>query len=268
MSDVRYVQKVQKVFAGLLLVAVLAGGCGAPAGGRDVLYQTSTISALLAGVYDGELTVGELKARGDFGLGTFDALDGELVVLDGVVYQVRADGKVRVPPDSTRTPFAAVVRFAPDETMHLDARADVDLDKLQALLEKTLPSKNVPCAVRISGEFRYVKTRSVPRQSKPYPPLVDVVKKQPIFEFRNVRGTMVAFRLPAYMSGLNVPGWHLHFLTADRSGGGHVLAARPAKITMQIDHLDAVRLDLPRGGAFYKTDLTGQRAGDLDKVER
>lgn len=262
---------IRRVFAGFLavvLVVALVGGCGTPADGRDVLYQTSTIHALLAGVYDGELTVGELKARGDFGLGTFDALDGEMVVLDGVVYQVRADGKVRVAPDSTRTPFAAVVRFSPDETMHLDAKPNVDLDKLQMLLEKMLPSKNVPCAVRISGEFRYIKTRSVPRQTRPYPKLTDVVKKQTLFEFRNVRGTMVAFRLPAYMGELNVAGWHLHFLTADRSGGGHVLAARPGKITMQIDHLDAVRLDLPRGDAFYKTDLTKQSADDLDKAER
>ena len=85
------------------------------------------------------------------------------------------------------------------------------------------PPKTCFYAVMIQGEFSYVKTRSVPAQEKPYPPLAEVTKNQPTFEFTDVTGTMVGFRCPPYVTGINVPGYHLHFLTDDRTAGGHLL---------------------------------------------
>jgi len=247
-----------------LMLAVLLAGCGEP----DLLYQTSCIDALLAGSYDGQMTLGRLKTHGNFGLGTFDALDGEMVLLDGVVYQVGSDGKAHTPPDSMTTPFAAVVMFAPETTVPPEATANLTMQEVRAVLDEGLDGLNVPYAVRMIGTFKFMKTRSVPRQSKPYRPLVEVVKKQPEFTFHDVRGTIVAIRCPSYVKGLNVPGWHMHFITADRKAGGHVLDFRVGRATTEIDSLTAIRVDLPAGQAFRELDLAGDRRQQLHTVER
>ena len=54
------------------------------------------MTALLDGIYDGEMTIGELLGKGNFGIGTFDALDGEMIILDGVCYQLRGDGTATI----------------------------------------------------------------------------------------------------------------------------------------------------------------------------
>jgi len=247
-----------------LMLGMVLAGCGEP----GLLYQTSCIDALLAGDYDGQMTLGRLKTHGNLGLGTFDALDGEMVLLDGVVYQVRADGKAHTPPDSMTTPFAAVVAFAPETTVPVQTTADLTMQEVRAVLDEGLGGLNVPYAMRMTGTFKFMKTRSVPRQTKPYRPLVEVVKNQPEFTFQNVTGTIVVIRCPSYVKGLNVPGWHMHFITADRVAGGHVLDFRVGCATTEIDRLDAIRADLPTGRAFRELDLTGDRRQELHKVER
>ena len=250
----------------VVLAALAPAGCSGGGQDRDVLWQTSTITALLEGAYDGEVTVGELKHRGDIGLGTFHALDGEMVVLDGTVYQVAADGRARVAPDDLATPFAAVTFFEADLAVNLESVAS--LDDLAAALDRCLPTPNGMYAVRITGEFAYLKVRSVPRQSKPYPRLAKVVAQQPVFEHRDIRGTLVGLRLPAYVAGVNVPGYHLHFISEDRSVGGHVLACSVARARAEIDETFELHLVLPRGEAFGRADLGGSREEELHKVEK
>src|SRR6056297_1609735 len=138
----------------------------------NALTQVATIDALLAGVYDGHMTLEKLKSYGGFGLGTFDKLDGEMVVLDGEVYQVTVDGKVSIPDDTLTTPFAAVSYFKTTEDYELVD--NIELDSLLALLDNIILNKNQFVGIKISGSFEYMKTRSVPAQEKPYPPLVDV----------------------------------------------------------------------------------------------
>lgn len=136
---------------------------------RDVLFQVSTLDALLAGIYDGEMTYGELEEHGGFGLGTFNQLDGEMVALDGEFYQVKEDGAAYPVPDSARTPFAVVTFFEPDQ--ELSVTGPVDYEGLKRELDDSLPTKNIFYALRIEGEFDYLKVRSVPKQTKPYKPL-------------------------------------------------------------------------------------------------
>jgi len=248
---------------GLAVLAVV--GC-AVSTERDVLYQTSTISALLAGLYDGEVTLDELVKHGDLGIGTFDALDGEMVVLDGQVYQVRGDGKVYRPPPETKTPFAAVTCFDADRVLTADGA--VAFDDLKVLVDRAAPAKNVPVAIRITGAFARVKTRSVPRQSRPYRRLVEVTENQPTFEFKDVSGVMVGFRCPQYVGGINVPGYHLHFLTADRTGGGHVLELTVETVRIEIDETPALHVALPTGEAFGAARVAGDMAKELRQAER
>jgi acetolactate decarboxylase len=258
-------RRANSLLAAILLPLALAGGCTGTAE-RDVLFQTATLGALVEGVYDGNLAVGELKKRGDFGVGTFDALDGELVMLDGRVYRVGADGKAEAVGDEETTPFATVTFFEADHTGSLEG--PFDLARVEKMLDTVLPTKNIPYAVKIEGTFARVKTRSIPRQTKPYPRLAEVTAKQPTFEFENVRGTLVGFWCPEYAKGLNFPGWHLHFLTADRTGGGHVLELVTEKVRFALDYTPAIRIVLPEGGAFWEADLAGDKSADLHRAEK
>ncbi len=207
--------------------------------------QTSTIAALLDGAYDGEVTIGELLEAGDLGLGTLDALDGELVILDGEAWQCAADGSVNRVDAGTTTPFAVVTRFAADET--LEAPDPMAHDELMALLEEHAPPTTGCDAIRIDGRFSRVHARSVPRQAPPYPSLAEVAENQVEWTFEDVEGTVVGFRFPRSAAGLEVTGHHLHFLAADRSCGGHVLECDLERGTVQVEEVDGLRLELPPG---------------------
>jgi acetolactate decarboxylase len=233
---------------------------------REVLFQVSTIDALLLAVYDGILPVGELKARGDFGIGTFDKLEGEMVVVDGVCYQVKVDGVAYVVSDDATTPFATVTFFDPDETVLVEKAEN--MTELGEFVEKSFPSENVLYAVRIDGTFPYVKTRSVPAQEKPYPHLVDAVANQTVFEFEDASGTVVGFWSPEFVDGINVPGYHLHFITDDRTAGGHILDLRVEGAEVELDLTPNIFMALPTAGDFFSVDLTGDLSSDLEKVEK
>jgi acetolactate decarboxylase len=257
---------MKKCFPSLFLgLIVLLTGCATPP--RDTLFQTSTIDALLAGVYDGDLTCRQLLNHGNFGIGTFDRLEGEMIVLDGAVYQVRADGRVYSPNLETTTPFAAVCRFNPERHMTLDT--PTDFKGVQALLDRLAPNKNLFCAIRITGQFKRMKTRSVPGQTRPYRPLKEVTARQPEFDMESVDGTVLGFRCPPFVAGVNVPGYHLHFLSADRTRGGHILDFELGKGVCEIDTLSRFYLRLPENGSdFAKTDLSKDRSSELKAVER
>jgi acetolactate decarboxylase len=239
-------------------------GCAKRENDQDVLFQISTINALLEGIYDGQITFKELKRHGDLGLGTFNALDGEMLMLDGKIYQVKADGKVYPTEDSMKTPFSAVTFFKEDTTIILDST--LDYKSLEVFLDKILPTENIIYAIKIEGDFKYIRTRSVPAQEKPYPLLSEVVKNQPEFEFHNIKGKLVGFKLPDYLNGINVPKYHLHFITEDRKGGGHLLECETDKVKIGIDFTDQLFMYLPQTKEFYDADLN--KGANLEKVER
>jgi acetolactate decarboxylase len=231
---------------------------------HHTLFQTSTIDTLLEGNYDGDVSFAELEARGDFGLGTLNALDGEMIALDGCFYQVKADGRAYVIDKRARTPFAVVTVFEPGLSRTLDAL--MDFAGLCDYIDQLLGDTTTCCAVRVDGHFEHVKTRSVPRQRKPYPPLIEVVKDQPTFELFDVPGSLVGFRFPDYAQALNVTGYHFHFITADRSAGGHVLGCRLAHGELRVDREADLRLELPSGVGLPHPTATNSEA--VDRIER
>ena len=248
----------------LYIVFFLFTNCVKVEENSDVLFQVSTINALLEGIYDGEISFRELKKHGDLGLGTFNSLDGEMTMIDGEVYQVKSDGKVYVMPDSAKTPFSVVTFFEEDTSIVLDSF--MDYKTLEEFMDKALPTKNIIYAIKIEGLFKYVRTRSVPAQEKPYPPLAEVVKTQTEFEFYNEKGTLVGFRLPDYIKGINVPKYHLHFITEDREGGGHLLECETDKVKIGIDFTGELFVSLPQIKEFYDVDLN--KGANLEKIER
>jgi len=232
----------------------------------DLLFQKSIINTLLAGVYDGETTFGALKQYGDFGIGTFHELDGEMVGFDGSFYQIKADGKVYPVPDSMTTPFASVTFFESDQVITLSD--SILYSDLSLYIDSLLPTLNMPYAVRIDGTFRSLKARSVPRQSKPYIPLVEVVKKQPVFSFENEKGSLIGFRLPEFLKDINVPGYHFHFITEDKTRGGHLLDCVLLEGKILIDYTPDLEVSLLKQDAFYQLSLGEDKSKELEKVEK
>ena len=230
----------------------------------QTVFQTSTVNALMEGASTGDMTMGELKTHGDFGLGTFDGLDGEMIELDGKVFQVRADGHAHPVEDSARTPFATVSFFKADESARLDRPCDQPA--MLAAVAAMLPSQNIFHALRIEGRFDYVKTRAVAKQDKSVG-LETAAREEPIFEFNDVEGTIVGFFTPDYLRGVNVPGYHLHFITADRTAGGHMLDCRTTDVTIKIHHTPEFELGTPGTEEFLKADLTHDHTATIAKIE-
>lgn len=188
---------------------------------RHGVFQTSMMSALLDGIYDGDMTVGELLGRGSFGIGTFTGLDGEMIVLEGRCFQLRVDGSCHEARMDQHTPFATVTNFVPNVTYELPVamtRAHVS-----EVVDRMTFSPNYLYALRITGTFRWVTTRTVQKQEKPYRPMTKVTEHEPVLRHEAVRGVVAGFRTPLYEQGINVPGCHVHFVDDARTSGGHVL---------------------------------------------
>jgi alpha-acetolactate decarboxylase len=236
------------------------------------LYQYSIISALMEGVASSGISLSTLLSHGTYGLGTFRHLVGEMIVLDGQVYQMKSDGSVSAISDpsalaSTITPFAAVTRFAPTTTRTCTLPSK---DALHALLSSLLPdaAHNHFMAVRVTGVFARVTVRTVGGQTYPHEPLGDVGKHQASHSFEAVRGTVFGFRSPAYAQGLSVAGDHLHFITEDRLRGGHLLSlVAEEEVCVEAGAVWKLHLELPRGDREFSQAKLESDAEGIKTVE-
>jgi acetolactate decarboxylase len=233
---------------------------------HHVLFQASTIGALLDGAYDGDLSFAELAEHGDLGLGTLNGLDGEMIALDGSFYRADVDGAVGAVPAVERTPFAVVTRFEPQIDVRIEGT--LDHEALLARLDELIPAAAASCAIRLDGRFESVRARSVPRQSPPYRPLTEVIAEQRIFELVDVEGTMLGFRFPDYVEGIEVAGFHLHFISEDRSRGGHVLGSSSTGLRARLDPSSELHVELPPRVDLADPDLAASTHAALEAVER
>lgn len=229
------------------------------------VFQASTVSALLEGVLDGQTTFAELLLHGDFGLGTFNALDGEMTALDGEFFQATSDGQVKPVDMTMKTPFAVMIFFEP--TVAIDIDTPMDLPGLAHAADSAIPGGNIFYAIKAAGRFEQITVRSVPRQSPPYPSLADAVSDQPLFDHQDIEGTLVGFRFPDYTQGLNVPGYHLHFLSDDRTVGGHVMGFSTCRARVEIDVTSRFQMSLPHGVDFLAADLAKDSSDAIRKSE-
>lgn len=231
---------------------------------RHSIFQISTSAALVKGVYQGAATVAEVKRHGDFGLGTFEELDGEGMMLDGRCFQARGDGSVVEPPDSTKVPFWVATRFKADRTETLsDMRSWEDLSDR---LTKLRASDNLLAAIRLDGVLDFVHVRTACKTA-PGTDLVTAASRQKEFKFQGVKGTLLGFFTPSYARTINVPGYHLHLLTEDRKHGGHVLEVRAARLQASLHLTFDLHLVLPENEEFLKANLTQDPAAALAKAE-
>ncbi|MEM6583699.1 MAG: acetolactate decarboxylase [Pseudomonadota bacterium] len=229
------------------------------------LFQVSTSGALIEGVTDGAITVEALSTHGDLGLGTFADLDGEMVILDGQVFQIRGDGSVTIAAPDELVPFAVATRFTPEDTLQL-----TDINSYEELLLHLNGRRNTDnqfFALRMDGTADYVKARVV-EEIEDDQSLVEAAQQQVESELENVEGQFVGFWSPAYASSVNISGWHIHFLSADRSAGGHLLDLRGAELKAQFQHLADFHIAIPETASFLKADLSADPSAALEEAER
>ncbi|CQR57594.1 acetolactate decarboxylase [Paenibacillus riograndensis] len=220
---------------------------------NHVIYQVSTMIALLSGQYDGSVSFGKLKEYGDFGIGTFHQLDGEMIAFDGGFYHLYPDGSARPVSLEESTPFSTVTFFEQDQTLLV--HTPLARSELEQVIHTLLPSPNIFYAIRIDGHFREVHTRTVSHQDKPYKPFVEVTENEPSFHFSNEDGVIAGFWMPAFAQGIGVSGYHLHYINDARNGGGHVLDFIVEHCTISICSSEDLRLKLPHNDDYLKADL-------------
>jgi acetolactate decarboxylase len=228
------------------------------------IYQVSTSTALVEGIYQGAVRVGTLREHGDLGLGTFENLDGEMVVLGGEVFQVSGDGSVQEVGDDVLSPFAVVTHFSPDAPVELEPCPNYE--NLLAQLDRLRDSENMFYSIRIDGHFDTMHTRAVCKAEKGFR-LVNAAAVQPEFRFSDVSGTLVGFWTPSYARTLSIPGYHLHFLSEDRTKGGHVLGCSGSGLRLQLQRDSNVQIALPETEDFLNGDLRRDPGADLAKAE-
>jgi acetolactate decarboxylase len=231
---------------------------------RQRMYQISTSTALIEGVAQGAVSAKTLLEHGDFGLGTFENLDGEMVIIDGAIYQVRGDGSVERREDDFKVPFAVVTRF--QEEKNFETKGIGCLKDLELACDPHRESNNLFYALRVEGIFEAVHARAVSALA-PGTRLIDAAKEQKEFYFGNVEGTLVGLWSPAYSSSFNVPGYHFHFISKDRTKGGHVLQCRAKSLRVRLQMLCEYDVRLPNVGGFLTADLSKDPAAELAKAE-
>ncbi len=235
---------------------------------RESIAQVALLQSLAQGYFGGTVTAKELISRGDTGIGTFEGLNGELIALDGVVYQALGDGNVIVAPDSTIIPYATVTFFDNDFSVKLkDIRNKADFEKVmnEAVKEHGVNSFYM---VKLHAEFDSVLFRSEYGSEEPYPTLVEALKgKQTEFTEKNIKGTLVGLFCPNYMGELNTPGWHFHFISDDKKKGGHILELALKEATAYLDKTDKFTMILHDEPNFHKINLKKDMSEDIRKAE-
>ena len=217
------------------------------------IFQVSTFSALMEGVFNGKFTYEDLFKEGNFGLGTFDGTNGEMVALDGHFYQDSPSGVLREVQPSQTTPFAAVVFFQSSFSKKL--KSSKNFDQLGNFILPSIEHRNTPYALRIDGSFRHLHLRSLKKQSPPYPKLIKAVKEQHEFDLYDVEGTLVGFWFPEYLNGVNVGGFHFHFISADHTSGGHVLDVSTKSATCYFQPSQSLKIHFPDNEGFSQANL-------------
>ena len=240
----------------VLLCAALIGpaGCVALPPPAHGITQISTYPALEHGLYDGDVTYGELAQAGNFGIGTFDGMDGEMIALEGSFYQARSDGTVLLAGNDLETPFATVTSFVAEQRRAVSSLTSYD--SLKALLAQAAPPTNRPYAIKLSGRFSRVKIRSIPRQTEPFPPLADVIAAQVTWDKDDIPGTLVGYWFPENLAGINAPGYHLHFISDDRRVAGHLLECSLESGVLEIDYQDQLTVRFPQTPAYRSADFS------------
>ncbi len=256
-KEIPLVAAVVVILVGVSVYCVFSGDHSEEAKDCDTIYQVSLIDALMKGDYYGSVTVGELKQHGDTGLGTFDALNGELIMYKGTVYQALSDGTLRVADDSTKVPFANTAFMETDFSE--SGVSATSSESLMEAMSQTVSShgKNSMYVAVIEGTFDTLTIRSENSQTEPYEPFDVVIKRDEVrWDYSSISGTIVALYFPQYAGSFNSAGWHFHFISDDHTKGGHVLSLSVSNCNITYNKITSLNVVTPSGDYFQNLDFS------------
>ena len=237
---------------------------------HNKMFQVSTLHALVAGYTRSVITVGELENRGNIGLGTFEGVDGEMILLDGVCYRARQDGSVVRPTPGTGVPFASAASVEGGTSFELEETRGIDALKLELTckIDEAYALNSMHVAT-VSGTFDSVSARSESAYHADHITLKDMLATtQREFIFEKLNGTLVCVYHPDYMDGINAPGWHVHFLSEDRTRGGHVFDLSLVSGRAVMHKIDCIEIQLPATPAFDTYSLKETSQKEIAEVEQ
>ncbi len=232
---------------------------------RTKFTQISLFSVLLSGRYGGVITVAELKKLGNMSIATMDRLDGEMQMIDGIVYQACADGHVYLPKDDATVPFGTVAAFRAKRQFKFANVTSYEL--FEERMAECSPEDNIPLAVHFTGTFSRMKVRAVGRQERDGVGLAEAAKDEALFDMNDISGDLVGFRLPEYLRGVNAPGWHLHFMDSERQHGGHVVNFSLLEGELRLCQADDYQIHLPPATVLAGLETAKDWSSDLKRAE-
>jgi alpha-acetolactate decarboxylase len=233
---------------------------------QNHLYQFGFADYLLSGNYSGITPISGIKAKGTFGIGAPDNINGEITFEDGKTFLTTSTGQTSEISDTTKLALAVVTEFDKDFEISLSQQ---EKGQLINSLDEILNDKNGMYAVKITGTFLRVKTRAFPAVTEnPAPATASILDRQKFFELENVKGSLIGFKLPSYLGGLNIVGYHFHFLSEDKTKGGHVVDFKVENVEVEVDVLNGFEAELPQTKDFRDYDFGKDMELEIKKVER
>ena len=234
------------------------------------MFQVSTLQALMLGYSQSVVTVSELLEHGDTGLGTFEDVDGEMILLDGTCYRATETGAVVIAEPDKGVPFSAVCTMQGSKTFDLGTFQSVDALKsqLNLMIDEGFGLNSMHVA-RIDGEFAFVDARSESAYRSMHVTLKEVLAQtQKAFCFENIKGSLICVYFPDYMDRINAAGWHLHFVSDDRKLGGHVFDISMIRGRGAMDKINTIELRLPDEPVFDTYALKEASGDEIKQVEQ
>jgi alpha-acetolactate decarboxylase len=229
------------------------------------LYQYSILSALMEGICRTGISVKDTLANGNHGLGTVPNLNGEIVIIDGEAYHFPPGEQLRKVEESDIFPFVMVTQFHPTMEKVLTS---LSMALLQKALEPLLPSRqNCFLSIRVIGTFNHLKFRVVAGQSRPRESLAELAKRQRVKSLENIEGTLFGFWSPAFSGGFSVPGFHLHFLSKEKTEGGHIMDFEAGETSLQAATIGKYTVELPQNEEFNEDVIGYVQAEELHGAE-
>ena len=232
----------------------------------NTIFHFSIADALLSNFFEGNTTVNEILKFGDFGIGTMNSLDGEMIILDGKPYTIRADGKAYEIDDLERSPISVVTHFKKDYTLNISA--SIKYPQLIEKINSLLPTQNIFYSIKIIGEFKYIATRSIAKQTKPFKPIEDLINEAVKFNYTNITGTIIGFKSPPFVERIGVPGYHFHFIDTERKVGGHLLDFEMTTGRIEYAIARDFHVKLEDTEVYDNLDLSESKNDLLQKIEK
>jgi acetolactate decarboxylase len=252
---------MHKYVCGLLISVAMFAGVKRP---DATIYQCSTMGALISGTFEGEIKVSELMKKGNFGFGMFGDLQGEMIAHNGQFYKFDDKGVPRAVKNSEKVAFATMMFF--NATKHNKLKNAATMQSICDAIDPLVKNKNIPYAVRIAGMFKQVEMRNLSGKKEAYARLTDVRKDEKRYSASKIKGTVVGFWFPAYLSGISSPGYRFHFISDDRKIGGHVLAMSVDKGQIAVQESSSLDLYFPRSTKFNEVELNHDFTAAIDEI--